>query len=76
MSYLNKPKKQLNNYALFSGIAIQMFVIIGVGAYIGVKLDEHFTNKYNLFTIIISLIAVILAIIYVIKRVTSLSKDS
>lgn len=76
MSDLNKPKKQLNNYALFSGIAIQMFVIIGIGTYIGVKLDKHFTNKYNLFTIILSLIAVILAIIYVIKRVISLSKDS
>lgn len=76
MSDLNKQKKQLNNYALFSGIAIQMFVIIGIGTYIGVKLDEHFTNKYNLFTIILSLLAVILAIIYVIKRVISLSKDS
>ncbi|NCP53366.1 MAG: AtpZ/AtpI family protein [Flavobacteriales bacterium] len=74
MSDLNKPKKQLNNYALYSGLAIQMFVIIGIGTFIGVKLDAHFTNKHNLFTIILSLLSVILAIIYVIKRILSSSK--
>ena len=71
-----KPKKQhKGNYALFSGIAIQMFVIIGLGTYAGLKLDENYPNKHNLYTVGFSLGSVILAIIFVIKRILAASKD-
>ncbi len=71
-----KPKKPLkNNYARFSGIAIQMFVIIGLGTYAGLKLDENYPNKHNLYTVGFSLGSVILAIIFVIKRILAASKD-
>ena len=71
-----KLKKQLNNYARFSGIAIQMFAIIGIGTFLGVKLDEKFPNKNNLYTIILSLTSVIIAIIFIIKRIIiTTSKD-
>jgi len=33
-------KDKSNSYARFSGVAIQMFAIIGIGTFIGVKLDE------------------------------------
>jgi len=72
-----KPKKQLkHSYARFSGIAIQMFAIIGIGSYIGVKLDEKYPNKNNLFTISLSLFSVIIAIIYVIRRIIYSSKEN
>ena len=72
-----KPKKQLkHSYARFSGIAIQMFAIIGVGSFIGVKLDEKYPNKNNLFTISLSLFSVIIAIIYVIRRITHSSNEN
>jgi len=71
-----KSKKPLkNNYARFSGIAIQMFVIIGLGTYAGLKLDENYPNKHNLYTVGFSLGSVILAIIFVIKRILAASKD-
>lgn len=71
------PKKRLkNSYAHFSSIAIQMFVIIGIGSYSGVKLDQKYPNTYNLYTICISLVSVILAIVFVIKRIISASKDN
>ncbi len=70
-----KQKKQLLKYARFSGIAFQMFAIIGIGSFAGVKLDERFPNKYNLYTVFLSLFAVILAIFVVIRRVISSSKD-
>ncbi len=71
-----QPKKQLkNSYTRFSGIAIQMFAIIGVGTYAGVKLDENYPNKHNLYTVGLSLTSVILAIIFVIKRILAASKD-
>jgi hypothetical protein len=69
-----KPKKLLNSYAKFSGIAIQMFAIIGVGTFAGVKLDEKFPNKYNLYTITLSLTSVIFAIVFVIRRIIAGSK--
>lgn len=75
MSKKTKSKKQLNNYALLSGIAFQMFAIIGIGSYIGVKLDEHYPNKHNLYTIILSLSAVIMAIVSAIRRIISASKE-
>ena len=73
---VQKKKEQLNNYARFSGIAIQMFAIIGVGTFIGVKLDENYPNKHNLYTLILSLVSVILSIVYVIKRIIAGSKDN
>jgi hypothetical protein len=76
---LPKPKDQkdrLNSYARFSGIAIQMFAIIGIGTYAGVKLDAHYTNKYNLYTLILSLSSVILSIVFVIRRIIAASKDN
>jgi MFS-type transporter involved in bile tolerance (Atg22 family) len=71
-----KPGKQLNNYALFSGIVIQMFAIIGIGTFLGVKLDEKFPNKNNLYTIIVSLTSVVFAIVFVIRRIIAASKDT
>ena len=70
----NKRKKPLNLYARFSGVAIQMGIIIGIGAFIGVKLDEKYPNQYNGYTIICALFAVIGAMIYVIRRILQFSK--
>ena len=68
-------KDKLNSYARFSGIAIQMFAIIGIGTFIGVKLDEKYPNKHNLYTVILSLASVIMSIVYVIRRIIAGSKD-
>ncbi|PWI29857.1 hypothetical protein DI383_08875 [Flavobacteriaceae bacterium LYZ1037] len=52
-----------------------MFAIIGIGAFIGVKLDDAFPNKHNLYTIILSLVFVIFAIVFVIRRIIAISKE-
>ncbi len=72
------PKDQIdkhNSYARFSGIAIQMFAIIGLGTFIGVKLDERYPNEHNLYTLILSLLSVIMSIVYVIRRIIAGSKQ-
>jgi len=53
-----------------------MFAIIGIGSFIGVKLDQKFPNKHNLYTIILSLTSVIMAIVFVIRQIMSASKDN
>ena len=71
---MEKPKKRpLSQFLKFSNMALQMGVIIGIGAYAGIKLDEYL-EKDNLFTVILSLLAVFGALYHVIKEVTHLSK--
>lgn len=66
-----KPIDRLNAYAKFSGIAFQMIVIIGLGTYLGLKLDEKYPDDFSLFTIALSLISVIITMFYVIKQATN-----
>lgn len=62
-----KPKKPLKNWAKFSTIALQMFIIIFVGNNIGVWLDQKYNSKN--YESIITLIAVLLAMYTVIISV-------
>ena len=66
-----KLGKQLNSYARFSGMGFQMIVVIGLGVYAGIKLDESYPNKYSLFTIIFSMLSIAIAIYSFIKQVTN-----
>lgn len=70
-----KKNNQLNAYARYSSIAIQMAAIIAIGTFIGVKLDDHYSKGKNLFTIIFSLSSVILATVFVIRSIIAASKD-
>jgi F0F1-type ATP synthase assembly protein I len=50
-----------------------MIAIIGIGVYLGIKLDEKYPNKYKLFTLILSLLAIGIALYSVIKQVSDFS---
>ena len=69
-----EPKNQLNTDVQFSGLAIQMGAIIAIGTFAGVKLDEKYPNKHNLFTLVLTLTSVITSIIYLIRRIIANSK--
>jgi len=56
------PKKQLEFYARYSTLALQMLVIIGVGVFAGVKLDSWLNTRFPIFTIVLSILSVILSI--------------
>lgn len=66
-------KKQLKNYARFSGIAIQMLAIIYLGSLLGEWLDGKYPNENELYTKICTLAAVFLAMFSVIMQVTKIS---
>lgn len=61
------PKNKFNNYVRYSNLAIQMMVIIVAGAFGGFKLDEYLDWGFPVFTLILSLGAVILAIYIAVK---------
>ena len=69
--YKKKKANRLNTYARFSGIAFQMVVIIVLGSFGGVRLDEIYPNEYSAFTIICSLASVGISMYYVVRQVNS-----
>ncbi len=60
-------KNQINNYAKYSALAFQMAVIIGLGTFGGYKLDQLLGLDFKIFTIVLSLLSVIMAIYFAIK---------
>ena len=54
---------------LYSNLAIQMGVIIGIGTFFGNHLDESYKNQTPWFTLILSLSAIFLAFYQVIKTI-------
>jgi uncharacterized membrane protein YfcA len=51
-----------------------MIVIILLGTFGGIKLDEMYPNEYSAFTVICSLLAVGISMYFVVKQVTDFSK--
>ena len=70
----SSKKSKLNSYAKFSGIAFQMVVIIFLGSYGGVKLDEKYPNQYSAYTIICGLASIAISIYFIITQVNNISK--
>ncbi len=62
-----QKKKLLNNYAKYSSIGFQMVVIIAAGAFGGYKLDEYMELNFPVFALILTTLAVVLAIYFSIK---------
>jgi F0F1-type ATP synthase assembly protein I len=62
-----KKKKYLASYAKYSSIGFQMLAIILLGVFGGVKLDQWLEFKAPVFTIVFSILSVILAIYYAVK---------
>lgn len=71
-----KPNSSLNQYARFSGIAIQMGVIIGFSAWGGRKLDQYFNLSKPYLTIVCSLFGVAFALYLIIREVINMGKNN
>lgn len=63
-------KKQLKDYAWYSGIAFEMMLIIGAMVYAGVKLDDFLALEFPVFKLLFAILSVSLSIYYVIKKAT------
>lgn len=67
MKDIKSKKKLLDSYARYSTIAVQMLVIILVGVFGGIELDKLLKLSFPVFTFVLSILSVILAIYYVTK---------
>jgi len=46
------PKKEINPYLKYSGLAFEMLAVIGLAVFGGIKLDEYFENETPWITLI------------------------
>jgi ATP synthase protein I len=67
MQQKKENQKPLNAYAKYSSLGVQMALIIGGGCYGGFKLDEYYHNQTPIFTIILSLVSIAIAMYIVLK---------
>jgi hypothetical protein len=65
----SNPKKTLNNYAKYSSMGLQMGAIITGGVLGGIQLDKWLQLKFPIFTLLLTLLSVFLAMYYFIKDI-------
>ncbi|WP_406685350.1 AtpZ/AtpI family protein [Seonamhaeicola sp. MEBiC1930] len=70
-----KPKKQLKNVAVLSGVAIQMGVTIYLFVLLGKWLDSEYNNGDKLFIIVTTLAGVAVSLYAVIKQLNRINND-
>ena len=62
-----KDQSSLNDYARYSSIAFQMIAIILLGVFGGMKLDQLIKIEFPVFTVVLTILSVILSIYFVIR---------
>lgn len=67
MKESKKKKQQFDNFIKYSNIGMQMLVIIAAGVFGGYKLDTWMKNKFPVFLILLSTIALAAAIYHAIR---------
>jgi F0F1-type ATP synthase assembly protein I len=67
-------KNQQNKWIALINIPFQMGVIIFAFTYLGMWLDEKYSNGSSVWTIVLSLLSVFLALYNVIRQVKNLNK--
>lgn len=70
---LKEERGRLDTWIKFSNMGLQMAIIIGGMAYLGVWLDGKYPNKYSVYTIICSLFGVFAALYAVYKQVKNMN---
>lgn len=64
---VKKSRPPLESYARYSSLAFQMFAIIGLGIFGGVKLDKWIDTGFPLFTVLLAVLSVAAAIYIAVK---------
>ena len=63
-----KPKKQVDNFIKYSGLAFEMIAIMGFGVFIGIKIDHWLGLKFPAFTLGLMVLSVVGAIYHAIRK--------
>lgn len=72
----NEARNNLKLYSKYSSIAAQMLIIILIGVFGGMKLDQWIGWHFPVFTVILSILAVMFAIYIVTKDLIKKDKSN
>lgn len=70
----DRAKKEVTNFAKYTGIAFQMLATIGLFVFIGYKIDEYQNSSTLLFTALLGLLGVILSLVQLIRSLSKAKK--
>jgi len=70
-----KDRPKQSNYLRLSSLGFQMAITIGLGAWLGIYLDEKYQTEKPYYTIAIVLMSIAIALYQVIKEVMSINKE-
>ncbi len=70
----NKRRVKLRKYAHLSGVGIQMGVTIYLASYLGKWLDEYFATGNNTYTLIVTMIGVVISFISLLAQLKRINK--
>jgi len=65
---LQKPKKKVDDFIRYSGLAFEMIVIMGVGVFAGIKIDRWLNLSFPAFTLVLMILSVVGAIYHAIRK--------
>ena len=65
----DEPRRQVNSYMKYSGMAIQMGVIILIGTFAGKKLDAYFQTERPYLTVLLALLSIFAALYITLKDI-------
>ena len=68
-----QKKKQLNKYLQLTGVCFQMGITIYLGAYFGKKLDANFQTDSRIYTLILTLLALVISIWAVLRQLKNIN---
>ena len=64
---MNRKNKNQNSYIRFTTLGFQILVTVGIGVIVGQWLDHKYPNKNSIYTIICSMVMIVVAMIQVIR---------
>ncbi|HDO06238.1 MAG TPA: AtpZ/AtpI family protein [Bacteroidetes bacterium] len=64
----DNKKNQLKFYAVYSALGLQMAIIVFVGAFGGREIDKWLQWHFPVFTVVLTLVAIVLSILYGIRE--------
>lgn len=65
---LNKPRKQFDDFIRYSGLAFEMVAIMGIGVWVGAKIDQWLELSFPAFTLGLMILSVIGAVYHAIRK--------
>jgi F0F1-type ATP synthase assembly protein I len=63
-----KNKNKFDSFIRYSSLAFEMMGMIGIGTFLGYKIDQAMDNNFKWFTLFLMVFSVIGTVIYTIRK--------